>query len=133
MYIFRNCISPFRNRATGGQRCETFFLWNNFYKERKALARRLATRLPLYLPFPRVASAVSTSGARALLISSKYETSKTVPSLSRPLSLPRLAEARKNPRENSRGYSNFDGSTSVHPTVSYSSIILSVSRSVRPS
>lgn len=71
---------PFRNQATGRQKCETFFFRNNFYKELSVLARANAARPPLCLPFPRAASAVSTGGARALLISPKCEVSKTVPS-----------------------------------------------------
>lgn len=79
--MYRNYILPFRNQATGRQKCETFFFRNNFYKELSVLARANAARPPLYLPFPRAASAVSTGGARALLISSKCEVSKTVPSV----------------------------------------------------
>lgn len=137
--MYRNYILPFRNQATGRQKCETFFFRNNFYKELSVLARANAARPPLCLPFPRAASAVSTGGARALLISSKCEVSKTVPSaLSVSLSLfsvlppfPYLSfsftaasrDREKIHRKNRGGYSNFDGSAGVYLTVSYSALL----------
>lgn len=66
------------------------------------------------MPFPRAAFAVfSAACTRALLVSSKYETSKTVPSTI-PLSPSPLSSANQ-PGKNRGGYSNFDG---LHPSVS---------------
>lgn len=87
-----NYILPFRN-----QKYETFFFRNNFYKEALPRANpptlvvciniytyiNINTHIRIYTrlitPFPRAASAVSSAVCtRALLISSKYETSKTI-------------------------------------------------------
>lgn len=93
------------------------------FTKRRSLARQSPTLVQNYIyiythalvmPFLRAAFAVfSAACTRALLISSKYETSKTVPSTI-PLSPSPLSSAFQ-PGKNRGGYSNFDG---LHPSVS---------------
>lgn len=113
--------------ATGRQKYETFFFRNNFYKE--ALARApipharkmcicICIHIHIYtyictlvMPFPRAASAVSSAVCtRALLISSKYETSKTIVPSTIPLSPFALSVSPRQPGgEKSRGIFKFRG------------------------
>lgn len=117
--------------ATGRQKYETFFFRNNFYKE--ALARApipharkmcicICIHIHIYtyictlvMPFPRAASAVSSAVCtRALLISSKYETSKTIVPSTIPLS-PFALSVSPQAGKNRGEYSNFEDG--LHPSV----------------